>query len=66
MKSLLFLAAQAAALAPTLRLNAEHPKLRFVSREPAVVVLEDFISEEACDGLVAAGRATTLEKSPVA
>ena len=37
----------------------------YVHRDPDVLVLRDFIKKEDCDGLLAAGRAASLEKSPV-
>jgi len=39
--------------------------LRFESRDPDVVVVENFLTPGECDELVAAGRAATLEASPV-
>ena len=53
-----------AAVGPHLPLDAT-TDCTFVHRDPDVVVLKDFLSSEDCDGLLAAGRAQALEKSPV-
>jgi hypothetical protein len=37
----------------------------YVHRDPDVLVLRNFIKKEDCDGLLKAGRAASLEKSPV-
>ena len=44
---------------------ADDATCSYVHRDPDVLVLRDFIKKEDCDGLLKAGRAASLEKSPV-
>ena len=44
---------------------ADDATCAYVHRDPDVLILRDFIKKEDCDGLLAAGRAASLEKSPV-
>ncbi len=44
---------------------ADDATCSYAHRDPDVLILRDFVSSEDCDGLLAAGRAASLEKSPV-
>ena len=44
---------------------ADDATCTYVHRDPDVLILRDFCTKEDCDGLLKAGRAAALEKSPV-